>query len=602
MEFISKLIRSRIFIAVFLFLVSFAVYSPSLQNDFVWDDVEVITKGNVSFDLSTIYSSIVPEVTDNKAPRYYRPVLYASLVADQGLWGVSPFGYHLTNIIVNSLAVVAFYFMALLILEEFGIAATDWAAFLSSLLFILHPIHVESVSWIAGRTDVLCGLFIFLAFTFHILSYRSLWFLSLTGLGFILSLLSKEVAVIFPVLVLMYDLIDRKLLERANIIRYAVYIIILALYLYLRGRAFVNLPEMAVSDIADEGMRRADQISGHIERTPDYIGIFKVLLASYLTYLNKLILPAGLNAFITSVPVNIAYIVSSVVFLAALCVLSLISAIKRENVTAFSIMWILIALGPSALVAVFSIASTPLAERYLYIPSAGFCLLAGYWITEAAARPRFRWPALGFALVLLVWYGSTNYMRQRVWRNDLALWRDTSLKSPYHPIPRANYGLALSNAGDTEKAVRELKIALSPEMHDTPRGKAVTANNLGIVYLETGEYPEAEKWFMRALEYDPGYGRTYYHLGLIYYIKGELTGKIDNYEKAESYLRRALGRHYHYGRANLILAKIYLKTGQRERADEEARAALRSGLPEHLEREARDILEIDDTGRNKEPE
>ena len=216
---------------------------------------------------------------------------------------MSKFGYHLTNIIFNSLAVVVFYFMALLILEEFGIAATDWAAFLSSLLFILHPIHVESVSWIAGRTDVLCGLFIFLAFTFHILSLRSLWFLSLTGLGFILSLFSKEVVVVFPVLVLMYDLIDRKLLERANIIRYAVYIIILALY--LRGRAFVNLPEMAVSDIADEGMRRADQINGHIERIPDYLGVFKALLTSYLTYLNKLILPAGLNAFITGVPAHI---------------------------------------------------------------------------------------------------------------------------------------------------------------------------------------------------------------------------------------------------------------------------------------------------------
>jgi hypothetical protein len=601
MEFTSKLIRNRVFIAVFLFLVSFAVYSPSLKNDFVWDDVEVITKGNVSFDASVIYRSIVPKATDSKAPRYYRPVLYASLVADQGLWGVSSFGYHLSNIIFNSVSVVVFYFMALLILGEFGIAARDWAAPLSSLLFILHPIHVESVSWIAGRTDVLCGLFIFLAFTSHILSYRSLWFLSLTGLSFILSLFSKEVAVVFPVLVLMFDLINRRLFERANIIRYAVYIIIIALYLYLRGRAFVNLPEMAVSDIADEGMRTAGRINIHIERIPDYLGLLKILLASYLTYLNKLILPAGLNAFITSVPVHIAYIASSVVFLAALCVLSLISVIRRENVTAFSILWILIALGPSALVAVFSIASTPLAERYLYIPSAGFCLLAGYWIAEAAAMTRFRWLALGFVLVLLVWYGSTNYIRQRVWRNDLALWRDTSVKSPYHPIPRANYGLALSNAGDTENAIREFRIALSPEMRDTPRGKAVTANNLGIVYLETGDYPEAEKWLVRALEYDPGYGRTYYHLGLIYYIKGELTGKIDNYEKAESYLRRALSRYYHYGRANLILAKIYLKTGQRERADEEARAALRSGLPEHLEREARDILEIDDAGGNKKP-
>jgi tetratricopeptide (TPR) repeat protein len=72
--------------------------------------------------------------------------------------------------------------------------------------------------------------------------------------------------------------------------------------------------------------------------------------------------------------------------------------------------------------------------------------------------------------------------------------------------------------------VRKFEIALSPEMNDSPRSSAVTANNMGTVYLDRGEYPEAEAWFRKARDYDPGYGGTYYHLGLIYFIKGEITG------------------------------------------------------------------------------
>ncbi len=601
MELISKLTGNRALSAIFLFLISFALFSPSLKNDFVWDDVEVITKGTVSFETSHIISTIVPEATHDKKARYYRPLLYASLVADKGLWGASPFGFHLSNIVFHSASVVLFYFMVLLILTEFGVGGKGGAAFLSSLLFALHPMHVESVSWIAGRTDVLCGLFLFLAFISHILSYRRLWFLVLTAFSFSLALLSKEVAVAFPLLALVFDLLDRRFVNRRGLIRYAVYLAILLIYLYLRGRAFVNLPE-ATREIVGEGVRQAAEGNEYISRIPGYFEFIKILLSSYLIYLNKLILPFGFNAFITNVPKEIYYVISSLVLLSVSAVLSFISIRKKENVTAFGILWMLIALAPSALVAVFSVASTPVAERYLYIPSAGLCLLAGYWIVEAGRMARLRSFAWGVGFVLIVVYVFASYQRQGIWQNDLLLWRDTSLKSPYHPLPHANYGLALSNIGKNSEAIKEFEIALSPEMNDSPRGKAVTANNLGLVYLDMEDYPKAEQWFLSAREYDPGYGRTYYHLGLIYFIKGELSNSVENYREAEKFLRETLDHYYSYGRANLLLAKIYLRTGERKKALREARAAIRSGLPEPLLKEAGDILEIDNGGGNQQPD
>lgn len=597
MELISKLTGNRALSAIFLFLVSFALFSPSLKNDFVWDDVEVITKGTVSFETSNLINAVVPEVNTDKKARYYRPFLYASLVADKGLWGITPFGFHLSNVIFHSVSVVLFYFMALLILSEFGFKGKEGAAFLSSLLFALHPMHVESVSWVAGRTDVLCGLFLFLAFIFHILSLRSLWFLVLTVFSFSLALFSKEVALAFPALALVFDLLNRRSLDRVSLIRYGVYLAVLFIYLYLRGRAFVLLPEVTQEIIA-ESARQAAGGEEHLSRIPRYLELIKIVLGSYLIYLSKLILPYGFNAFITKVPKEIYYVVSSLVLLSVSAVLSFISIRKKENVTAFGILWILIALGPSALVAVFSVASTPAAERYLYIPSAGFCLLAGYWIVKAGRRVRLRSFATALGVVLIVLYAASAYQRQGVWKNDLALWLDTSLKSPDHPLPHTNYGLALSNIGENTEAVREFEIALSPEMNDSARGKAVTANNLGVVYLEMEDYPKAEKWFLSAREYDPGYGRTYYHLGLIYFIKGELSNSADNYREAEKFLRKTLDHYYSYGRANLLLAKIYMRIGEKNKAHEEARAAIRSGLPESLLNEARDILEVNNGGGN----
>ncbi len=601
MELISKLISNKPLSALILFLASFALYSPSLKNDFVWDDVEMITKSNISFDASYITDVVITDVYKNKNASYYRPVVYASFVADKALWAVSPLGFHLSNLLFNSLAVVFFYFMVLTVLGGFGVSGKEACAFLSAALFALHPMHVESVSWVAGRSDVLCALFLFLAFIFHILSSRNMWLLGAAALGFSLSLMSKEVAVVFPFLAIAFDLLSRRFPDRRNIVRYGVYLLILLVYFYLRGRAYVNIPQVT-EEAVGEGLGSVSGGGESVSAVSRYLHLFDILLGSYLFYLNKLMLPFDFNAFITKVPMHTVHIISSRIIIAALAVLVFISAKRKENVTAFGILWILFTLGPSALIAVFSIASTPLAERYLYIPSAGLCLVIGNVIIEAGKRARLGKVVWGFGIVLAAAYAFASYERQEVWKDDLSLWRNVSLSSPYHPLPHSNYGLALSNNGELDEAVRELKIALSPEMNDSPRGLAITANNLALVYLDKEEYERAEMWLRRALDYDPRYGKTYYHLGLIYYINGELANSPESYREAERYVKEAMKRYKYYGRANLLLAKIYLRTGDPAGARKEARNAIDIGLPEGLLEEARDILEIDNDGSDQEPQ
>jgi tetratricopeptide (TPR) repeat protein len=195
-----------------------------------------------------------------------------------------------------------------------------------------------------------------------------------------------------------------------------------------------------------------------------------------------------------------------------------------------------------------------------------------------------------FAFLLCLSYLFFTIERQDVWKNNLSLWEDTSKRSPRYAIPHSNYGMALRDAGKTDEAIRELLVALNPEVKDTMRGRATTANNLGLAYIDKEDYRDAEKWFLKALNYDSTYGKTYYHIGLIYFIKGENTSSVSDYQMAEEYLKRALEIYTSYGRANLLLAKVYMRLDERERAKEQAKLAIQSGLIKPLSTEAHDIL------------
>jgi len=573
------LVIRRILTSVFIFGFSVCIFIPSLKNDFVWDDTEVIEKSYYSFNPHRILSVIVPKETQAKKARYYLPTFYISVVLDRYLWGITPYGFHLSNIIFHSTATVLLYLMVLTVLSEFRTEKKEQIALFSSLLFAVHPMHVESVSWIAGRTDIICGLFLFLAFISHIISYKVYLATLLSAFSFFLSLLSKEVAIVFPLITLSFDLLTLKLKDRRNILKYSIYLSTVFIYLYLRGRAFVTIPGSSLINLS--------------ETSKESLGIWEIirtLLNSYFIYINKLVFPFSFNAFIGEVPANTYYTASSLFVLLTISIISFILLKKGKKNLFFNILWIITTLAPSSLVAIFKIASTPIAERYLYIPSAGYCIL----LASAILNPRLRNQRLSIPIMMLIClvFLPFNIKRQGVWKDNLSLWEDTSKKSFHHALPHTNYALALMKANREEEAIREFTIALAPDIKDTNRGRAITLNNLGILYIKREDYASAERTFLKALNLDPSYGRTYYHLGLIYFIKGEY-GDASDYITAESYLKKTLSIYKNYGRAHLLLAKVYLRRGEKEKAMEQARIAIRSGLSEPLVKEAQDILQVD---------
>jgi tetratricopeptide (TPR) repeat protein len=586
------LINKKILTLSFLILAaSFIAYLPSLRNDFVWDDKEVIQKSHFLYKASSIKNIIIPQEREYKKARYYRPVHYASIVLDKYIWGVESLGFHLSNIIFHAINSLLFFYLFRLLLIEFRIKDPELTSFLGSLLFVFHPIHTESVSWIAGRTDMLCTMFFLLALISHILVRKNLLFLPFVIISYSLSLLSKEIGIAFPFVALSLDYLNKNL-KRKNLIIYISYILITCLYIYLRGRAFINVPDLRV---LKEGSVGYSSLFTFIEP-------IKLLFNSYFFYIYKLLFPIELNAFIANVPFGLYYTSFSIITLLAISAITFYYGFKKDGILLFSFLFFIFTLAPSATVALSKIAVTPLAERYLYLPSIGFIIMLTCLILKLRTLLSKKFVLIMYA-VLVLSYLFLCINRQTVWKNSISLWKDTSRKSFLSPIPHTNYGTALLDSGQYEDAIKEFNIALSPKLGDSKRGKAITSINLGNTYIELKKYKLAEKWFFLANKFDPSYGKTYYHLGLINYIKAEIYSSKKHYKLAEKYLMQTFQYYHSYSKAHLLLARVYIGLGDKAGAKKQAGQALKiGGLSNDLSKDAEDIIKIDNQGSYKNPE
>jgi len=150
--------------------------------------------------------------------------------------------------------------------------------------------------------------------------------------------------------------------------------------------------------------------------------------------------------------------------------------------------------------------------------------------------------------------------------------------------------MALLDAGRTEEAISEFNISLRSDIVNTPTGRAIAANNLGVAYINQKNFVGAAKSLLIALESDPTFYKTYYHFGLLYYIKAGRSKLKEDYLYSERYLVQATQIHPRYGKAFLLLAKVNSNMGNKDKAVNYARKALQSGLIDQLALQAEQIL------------
>ena len=573
-----------IILPLLIFATSFLVYFPSLNNSFVWDDQILIEKSYKKFKNVNFERLFFPPERKAYKQIYYRPAIRSSLIADYSIWKKNSFGYHLTNNLFFSLTAVAFYFLALLIFRRFSKEKNLlFPVTAATLVFTLHPMHVESVSWIVGRTDLICAFFLILALIAHIQSSRNV-FLVLAPVFFVLSLMSKEVAVAFPFIAVFYDILAKRFKKR-DLLILTIYILILALYIFMRLRSFSNITPIDISSGSGSPSLNADNPGFQL-----YLESVKILICSLGVYIGKLLAPFSFNAYIPEVSTKTVDLISSIVITAAVAVVFITSLIRRYYILSLSIFITVITLGPSLLISVMSIAATPLAERYLFIPSIGYALFTGYVFFVLSKKIGLRVTYIPLVLLLAL-YLYFNVDRQTIWKDRLSFWQETSRNSIY-AFPHSNYALALEDSGNDEKAFFAYSVALNPEIIDSDHGRAITANNLALLYIKNEQFQEAEATLRRALELSPNFSKTFYNLGLINFIKGEVTGSEKAYETALDYVNKASVTRRKNPKLNLLKAKILIGLGQTDAAMKEIEVAITTGLEGVLLEEANTIKKV----------
>lgn len=605
---------NRLVLSVILLVVSFAVFIPSLYNEFIWDDVTFIVEAEQYLEKYDFKFEMFLQKPKSNI-KYYRPLFTLSLVTDYRMWGLSPFGYHLTNILLHSACTLALYFMVLVLCREFKVKNGNAVAFLSSLLFAVYPLHVESVSFISARADMMAGALLFLSVGFYALSYRKLLYLIPAAVCFFLSLYAKEVAYSFPIVLLGFDLISRRFFSRVNIAKYGIILLLASVYVLVRFDSFLS-----GQDLMKQSMIRG--LSG-MEMVTEFLVGF---LGSYLYYGWRFLYPYELNHFISSIPGGSAfYITLSVIFVLAVVAVCFFSIKKKENFTAFSLLLLFATIGPAVMIAIFPTAVTRFAERFTYIPSAGFCMLAAYVIVLAGSRSGVKWLGWALAGALTVSYAVVTVKGQEAWQSSLTFWKTAVERTPDAITPRVNYGEALRKAGRTKEALEQYQIARSRTTRVEVRGRTMSTIPLAMNYINRGDYDMAEKVLNEAVKDDPGVAADYNHLmgyvyiqrddlpaakeylresiklkwwnasahyllGAIYYTEAGKSGSADDYKKAEDELRAAIRINGRLAEARLTLAKTLLATGRKDEAVSEAKEALRTAKVPSTVAEAKAII------------
>ena len=506
--------KALILLAVTIALLTFAVYVPSLRNGYVYYDDNLYITMNQSIthlDLSFMRWAFTTFQVYN-----WQPLTWISYALDYALWGMDPFGYHLTNVILHGANAVL---VMLLVARLFFVARQRGSigayprermlitAGITGLLFGIHPLHVESVAWLGERKDVLYAFFYLLALlsylSYAVATSRGRRFRSYTVclLLFACSAMSKAMAVTLPALFLLLDLFPLRRITggRKELLR----VLVLEKAPFFLVSALVSL--LAFS---------AQRLGGAMQ-TFEVITLGERILAAARAgwfYLEKMLIPQGLAPFYpTFLPITIE--AHDLLVLAAYMaiVVSCYWAARRSFLVSLWSSYFVMLLPALGLVKVGTQAA---ADRYAYLAILGPLLLIGLGIAIAAeristgfTRSRGVLFALSLGTLLSVLLTTLTVRQISIWKDDITLWNREIEVYPYSvPLGYICRADAYSRRGMTEQAIADYSMAVQVD----PQNSEAYYKRGKLFYI-TGKMRLAANDFTQALVFNPGLPEARYY-------------------------------------------------------------------------------------------
>ncbi len=596
-------------------LITFLVYLPALKNKFLgWDDPTYVTENvNIrSFNLSLLKWSFLDFYASN-----WHPLTWISHAADYLVWGLNPLGHHLTNNVVHSANAALVVLLVIRLLEiwkdklqkktikEMGIVPDELRIWIiagaTGLLFGLHPLHVESVAWIAERKDLLCAMFFLLSIIMYLkyvhakddeavrrksalLFLKNKWYL-FSIVFFVLSLLSKPMAVSLPAVLMILDWYPLQRLGPSKSFR----------IIYRE-----KIPFIALSLISSFLTVLAQKAGGSIASFEAVPLTSRMIVASQslITYWYKMLLPIGLSA-VYPYPEDVSLFslkyLLPIILVGGITIISIILAEKQKLL--FSVWWYyLVTLLP--VLGIVQVGTQCMADRYSYLPSIGPFFMSALllvWVREK--MPRHGPLLVLLASVVLSLYTVSTIKRISIWRDDLTLFSDTIRKSPNSEIAHGMLGLALFDEGAVDEAIAQFRTTLKINpysqlaYYDLGRalmqkglvGEAITAFQnavslnpsdldahqlLALAYAKFGAMDESLREYSSFMKWNLNSPLTFIKFGIELQKEGLLDKAIEQYKKALALDANLVDAHYH-------LAIAYHELGQLDKAIEHLKVNVR---------------------------
>ncbi|OGK27739.1 hypothetical protein A3D80_04335 [Candidatus Roizmanbacteria bacterium RIFCSPHIGHO2_02_FULL_40_13b] len=472
----------------FLILLVVICYIQTLPYAFLSDDISVIQNNPYIGDFGSAF--VRPQSA-------LRSLLYTSI---HTISGASPILYRLSNILFHMGSVIVVF-------ATVSLLAPEILAFFTASFFAIHPLAIESVTWISGGTYSQYGFFMLTSFFFYIVARGNKQRLLLSILFFGLSLWSSEKAAILPLIILWYELCFGNLKDS-----------------YKKISGYMSISFFYGLFYIFQIKQRISILETNFYEKPQVLNSFYQIPIALSTYLSLFFVPVGLSFYHTELSFSAIEFIIRLISTIGLFTL-IIYAYKKQKFIAFWLGFFAISLFPTL---------TPLpvawvvAERYVYVGIVSLCAFISWFFYNGYKNENTKIIAVGFFGILLTFFLAVSILRNNDWKDQDALWIATAVTSPNSPQNHNNLGDLYARRADLDRAIIEFKRAteLNPNYGDA-------FHNLANTYQQKQDYKNALKYYQKAISINPNLWQSYQNMARIYFL-------IQRYSDAEEAIRIAI--------------------------------------------------------------
>ena len=557
----TDMLKKKYFYIICLLLVvaTFAVYWQVLDNGFVVYDDDYYVTENIHVHKGVTFDSLTWAFTSSHASNWH-PLTWISHMIDCQFYGLNPRGHHLTSLLFH----VANTLLLLLILVR--MTGALWQSSFVAALFALHPLHVESVAWVAERKDVLSTFFMMLTLWAYILYVKkgNIRRYLLVVLFFVLGLMSKPMLVTLPFILLMLDFWPLGRLCHIHETRNVITGQHTDERLGILRLLWEKVPFFALAVASSVVTFIVQERSGAVKLLETYSIQTRIINAfvAYIEYIVNMIWPVEL-AVLYPHPGNSLLLWKGVVAGLALVLITILVIRKARKIPYLAVGWLWYVVTLIPVIGIVQVGAQAMADRYTYITLIGLFIIIAWGANDLLSKWPHRKISLGtLAAIILPVLIVLTWKQVQYWENSITLFKHTVKHTSNNVVIYNNLGIAYKDSGKYKEAIEAYKqaIRINPDY-------AMAYSNLGVAYNDSGKYKEAIKVCKKSIRINPDSAEAHFNLGVAY-------GELGKYKEAIEACKQALRIDPDYATAHSNLGVAYGVLGMYKESIEEFKQAI----------------------------